>query len=54
MSHAGVKALLLAIHGALDYSRKEFDLSYAEAVGVMEIVKHDLMVEASDVQEIEG
>lgn len=34
----------------LDRYREEFDLSYAEAIGVLDMVKHRLLVEALELE----
>lgn len=36
------------VRRVVQYFRKEFFLSYSEAVGVLEMVKHDLLVEVSE------
>lgn len=38
----GENALQNYIESGLDYIRNEFDLSYAEAIGVLEIIKLNL------------
>lgn len=36
------------IHGRIDYFRQEFDISYAEVIGMLEIIKQDMYVELSN------
>ncbi len=37
-----------ALHDKIDYFRKEFNLTYAEAVGGLEIVKFDILEEMKE------
>ena len=41
-------AFLNDIRGRIDYFRQEFNLTYSEAIGCLEIAKHELLQEATD------
>lgn len=43
-----INRFVKAIEERIDYFRREYDLTYAEAVGCMEIIKYDLMREMAD------
>jgi hypothetical protein len=38
----------MEVRRTVEYFRSEFDLTYAGAIGVLEIVKHSLVAEALD------
>ena len=39
------------IHGRIDYFRQEFDISYAEVIGMLEIIKQDMYMEIGKVDD---
>lgn len=41
-------AFLNDIRGRIEYFRQEFDLTYSEAIGCLEIAKHELAKEATE------
>lgn len=45
MSKEGVEALGDYIEAKIDYFRKEYDMTYAEVVGVLECIKHAILNE---------
>ena len=51
MSTQAVDCLQERINKQIDYCRKEFDMTYAEVVGVLEIVKHDIWNETIEESE---
>jgi hypothetical protein len=48
MSREAVNSLVLEIEKQIDYFRKEFELSYAETVGCLEIIKLNIVAEMDD------
>ena len=48
MESAGVKVLVNRIEGAVNYCAAEFDISTAEVVGVLDIVKHAIVRDSLD------
>jgi len=40
------------IRGRVDYFRMEFDLTYIEAIGALEIIKYELQIETSEDDEV--
>lgn len=45
------ESLIEALQKVIDYHRQEWHVTYAIAVGCLEMVKHDLLNEASNTQE---
>lgn len=45
-SNQRIQMLADGLHGAIDYSRMENRISYAEVVGALETVKFDMLCEA--------
>lgn len=48
MSKAAAADLYERVFREVDYTRKEYDMTYAEAVGVLQIVAWQLMKETDD------
>ena len=48
MSAESTSKFIGEIRGRVEYFRDEFDITYAEAVGVLDIVKHELLAEVLD------
>ena len=46
-------AFVQKIHDAIDYCRQEWDMTYSELVGCLEIVKSDMLDEMKDEAEDE-
>ncbi len=46
-----VEAFISELDRKIEYFRQEFDLTYAEAVGCLELVKHRLIREVFDADE---
>ena len=51
MTQESVDAFVDEITNRLEYFRQEFDLTYPEAVGALEIIKQALILEAFEVEE---
>lgn len=51
MSARGVKMLCDDISSRIDYYSDEFDMTYAEVIGVLEIIKADLVAEMAEIEE---
>ena len=51
MSKETTAKFALDIGGRLDYFRDEFEMTYAEAIGVLDIVKHRLLEEVEEEEE---
>lgn len=49
-SRANVKMLEDSIRAAVDYNRAENQVSYAECIGVLEILKTELLIEAMKIR----
>lgn len=47
-------AFVQRIHDAIDYCRQEWDMTYSEVVGCLEIVKADILDEMKEEAEDEG
>ena len=43
--------LVNKLHVAIDYCRQECDMCYAEVIGALEIVKHDMVQEAKETED---
>jgi len=54
MSLIGAQELEEAIRKQIDYHAQEFDMSTAEIVGVLEIVKTDFLMDSIGDEEVEG
>ncbi len=48
MSTETVSRFETEIRKVVEYFKEEFDMSYGEAIGTLEIVKHDLLTDADD------
>ena len=46
MSKEAAKCFHEGLESSLEYCRHEFDLTYSEAIGVLELFKFDLLMEA--------
>ena len=46
-----VNAFVNELHLKLEYFRAEFDLTYAEAIGCLELVKQELVLQVIEVAE---
>ena len=53
MTQESVDAFVDEITNRLEYFRQEFDLTYAESVGALEILKQALILEAFEVDDID-
>jgi len=51
---ADIDALTNDLKARIDYWRKEAELTYAETIGVLEILKMDMYAEASEQADDEG
>lgn len=49
-SEAGTNRLLEEIHRNIDYVRKEYELSYAEVIGVLRIASREMEDELLEVE----
>lgn len=52
-SHEGSNRLIEAFHQKIDYFRKEYDISYAELIGVLRIVSREVEDELLEVERAE-
>jgi len=54
MSQEGVEHLCGALDDKINYFRQEYDLTYAEVIGVLEIIKAILLQEAIEEEDSNG
>lgn len=56
MSDAGRQYLLDKLTDTIDYVRLEYDMTYTELIGCLEVVKHSILVEGSidEDEDVEG
>ena len=45
---------IVELGNLVDYFRKEYNLTYAEAIGCLDIIKHRLLVECEDTDDDDG
>lgn len=43
-----------ALRAAVEYARSEFQISYAEAIGTLEVIKADLLAELNEEEDDDG
>lgn len=48
MSRRGRTFLMEAVSDAIDYTRKEFKMTYVEIIGCLECIKHEMLVELDE------